>query len=173
LIFIQKDYSEGESEDEGGTDSRMVMERILALASIEKKGDMGPAWLALLNALREVTPAAALAAIREAQEIGAIDFEERMRLTQDKLDILFNEECCGDREYVRLRYRSDMLRAHHGLDEEDKPDEELPFDVRMAQVRLRERQRALVAVVLRRAGEHRIANMLVDHPEEYERIMRE
>lgn len=46
-----------------------------------------------------------------------------------------------------------------------------PFELRVLTARLDQRTNGIMAFWLRRSGEHQLANLLVERPEEYERLV--
>jgi hypothetical protein len=86
----------------------------------------------------------------------------------DVVGRLVDVECRADRQYVRLERKLDALDEARE-DWEDPPEEE-PFESRMIEQQMRARWNGLLAVRLRRFGEHQMASLLVNDPVEYRRL---
>jgi hypothetical protein len=129
------------------------------------------AWRALCDALIGAEPFAAVAAIQSVRDIGGISFEESLVLIDMAIDPLVDDALRLDREYHRLERAIDESNRQHGIDEGDgAADETRPLAWQVLQHRRYRRADGMMAVFLRRFGEHRLANLLTTKPEEYARI---
>jgi hypothetical protein len=152
-------------------DSAMVIEKILARASMEpEERTMAGTLRPVISAMWKATPAAAVRGVRETREIGAIDFEESVRLINIAIEDELHDVSFTDREYQRLQRHKDDILDKLGIDL-DTPGDQLPFECRALDFAMKQRMNGFTAVLLRRYGEHAIANLLMEDPAAYERII--
>jgi hypothetical protein len=168
-IYFPMDEAAAAPEEARSNDSSTVVERIIARAAMEEdRGSVGT-WRSLIGAIWQVTPEASVRGVREAREIGAIDFEESVLLIHIVIEFQVMDEARADREYQRLERMRDEVADRLAIDLEH-PIEQPPFEYLAADQALRRRWRGIFASVLRHYGEHQIANLLLDDPAEYDRI---
>jgi hypothetical protein len=149
----------------------LLAERILALSGSESVADWHRAWKQLCDAMRDVDAATAIPAIQSLRAVGGISFEESFVL----VDMVVTDEVSAtmdaDREYYRLRRELDEVERSLGISyEPGVPDETRPLPWQILNQRLNRRFDGLTAIALRRYGEHRMASLLIDKPDEYQRI---
>jgi hypothetical protein len=168
-IFDSKEDDAGPPPEARSTDARLVMERVLALSARESIRDWVQSWTPLMESIRQVTPGTAVRAIQEARGIGAISFEEHLRLMDLAIEDQVLDECRRERRYARLERKRDALHDRLGIDP-GKPDAEQPAEYLMVEAETRRFYDGMTAVVLRRFGEHRLANLMIEDPAEYARI---
>lgn len=150
---------------------RLLSEHVLALSATENMRDWLVAWRALCDSLRQADPPSAVAAIQGVRDIGGISFNESLILIDMAIDPVVDEALAADREYHRLQRAIDEFNRVHGIDEGDGADDEArPLGWQILQHRRNRRIDGITSVVLRRFGEHRLANLLSTKPEEYARI---
>jgi hypothetical protein len=169
-IFDEKNHGGGLPEDERSTDSCEVMERVLALSSHESIKEWLQSWKALVESLERVTPATAVRAVQEARDIGALTFEGSLRLMDQVIHDPVWEECYADRHFRQLERKLESMDEAPGRGDHAGAKEPT-FEYRMTEAEVARRYNGLKAVVLRRFGEHRMANLLIDDPAEYDRIV--
>lgn len=148
-----------------------LSERVLALSATESIREWLPAWQALCAELRNAEPAAAVAAIQSVRDVGGISFDESLVLIDMAIDPLVDDALAADREYHRLERAIEECKRQLGIEEGDgAADETRPLAWRALHLRRSRRIEGITAVILRRFGEHRLANLLTMKPEEYARI---
>jgi hypothetical protein len=148
-----------------------VFERVLAIAATESLREHLESWSALIDALRDSDVPQAVAAIQSARDLGAISFDDSLGLIDVAVDPLVGNELELDREYHRLERASEECARRLGIDFGDgAADDVRPFEWRVLEHQRCRRADGVTAVVLRRFGEHRMANLLLANPEEYARL---
>jgi hypothetical protein len=167
-IYFPKEGAERE-EVALSDDSRVLVEKIIAVSAAGIGPDWHGAWTEMADAMSAVTPEAGVRAIREAREIGAIDFEESVRLIEMAIEDEVLAEAQADREYQRMERDRDEMVERLKIDL-TLPEAQWPFEYRVVEQAIERRWKAFAATLLRRYGEHRVANLLTIYPEEYERI---
>jgi tetratricopeptide (TPR) repeat protein len=151
--------------------TQVFSECILALAATEAHPEWFPAWMALHEASKAVAPADAVAAIQSLRDAGGVSYEESVSLIQRALDPLINETLEADREYRRLDRALEAFDETHRIDTKDGvADGVRPVEWQVLRHRHRRRFDGITAVVLRRFGERRSANLLTRNPQEYDRL---
>ena len=151
-----------------------VSEPILAYFTTEWGKDRYGAWQALLSAIHDAGPVSAIAAAQSIRGLGVISFEESLALVDLMIGSDVDEAAAADRESRRLA---------NAIERIDVQLKQLPPPEGAADPRVAERERLtglsahrynrLQAICLRRYGEHRMANLLIANPKEYERIREE
>ena len=166
-----------ESPDEGiraHPDARatgLIGERIAALAATETGAEAYARWMALSQALSQDDPASGVSAVQALRDIGVLSFEESVGLVDDIVSGLAERHVEADRDCMRWEREMFELRKAAGLDDHTSfPPGEEPFELRALAARLDRRSHRILAVCLRRYGEHRMANLLIANPAEYHRI---
>jgi hypothetical protein len=148
-----------------------LTEHVLALSATETFKEWMAAWPAFCKSLRGTDPASAVAAVQGLRDVGSISFNESLILIDMAIDDLVDEALAADREHHRLERAIDEFDRVHGIDVADGAAEESrPLARRVLMHRLNRRIDGIKAVVLRRFGEHRLANLQATQPEEYTRI---
>ena len=151
--------------------AHVLSERVLALSATETLKEWVPAWHALTKVLRDVDPRAAVAAIQGLRAVGALSFDESLVLIDMVASTLVDDAMRADREFARLERAIDVFSIEHDIDDGDgAADESRPLEWRVLHHRRSRRIDGLTAGVLRRFGEHRMANLLMNEPDEYARI---
>ena len=171
-LIDEKPLAENEAEPKNPpADAKPLFERVLALASTESGKEWMPAWLALTKEMRDAEPAAAVAVVQSVRDIGAISFDESLVLIDMAIGSLVDEALEADREYHRLERAIAECNRQHGIDEGDgAADETRPLEWRVLYQRRFRRADGITAIVLRRFGEHRLANLAATKPDEYARL---
>jgi hypothetical protein len=78
----------------------------------------------------------------------------------------------SDAECERLRQAISAVKHAHGLAADEAfADGHGPFEVKVLAAQLERRMNGVMAFWLRQYGEHRLASLLVDRPDEYERLV--
>jgi len=152
----------------------LIAERILAYASLETWTEMIRQWSMIGDTSPTEDTASAVAAVQGLRSVGAVSEAEAAFLLDRFLYVTFLTACEADRECQRL-YRSmeSIERAHGvGVERPFTPGEE-PFEWKLLDAQLDRRANRLAALWLRRYGEHRLANLILERPEEYERLVDE
>jgi hypothetical protein len=153
---------------------RDLAERIVALAATESGRERVPVRETVNEVLGYADPAATVAAIQSVRAIGGITFDESVDLLETAIEPIVSAELDSDREYHRLQRAVTEFERRHWMDEGDGiADEARPFEWRVLEYRRIRRSEGITAVVLRRFGEHRLANLLFAKPKEYYRILDE
>jgi hypothetical protein len=150
-------------------DAGLVMEKVLALSATVGIREWLAKYQEFTPVLLAVKPEAAIRAVQSAREIGAITFEQSVNLLNDLTSDAYWHEAELDREYHRLSEAVEKLEARLGIVVET-PDAERPLEWQLLEAQLERRRNGIHAVVLRRVGEHRMANLIVDDPAEYDRM---
>lgn len=151
--------------------SRRLAERVLALSATETMAEWHAAWMDLCSAMNDTPPAIAVPAIRGLRDVGGISFEESLVL----IDMAIEDEVQGvlaaDRQYQHLQRELEAVEQSTGIVcAEPAAGDPGPIAWQIVRHRLARRIIGQTAVVLRRFGEHRLANLLVAKPGEYARI---
>jgi hypothetical protein len=151
--------------------TQVFSECILAVLATETFREWMPAWQAMWQASKAVAPADAVAAIQNLREIGALTYEESVSLIHRVIDSLIDDALEVDREFRRLDRALDVFQEKHGIDFRDGiADDARPVEWQVLRHRHRRRFNGITAVVLRRFGERRSANLLTRSPKEYDRL---
>lgn len=146
----------------------LIARRIMAMGACESLRAAFDADETLRHTLKTTTKASAVAAVRQLREVGAITRAEAASLLDDIVVREVRAVMESDRETMRLEAALEAARAAHGIERwPDAPDEELPGDVRVLKRQFDQRVHGIMATMLRRAGEHWLANLLLENPAEY------
>ncbi len=130
-----------------------------------------PAWEALCDASDAVAPPEAVAAIQGLRDIGALSYEESVSLIHRVIDSIIDDALEADREFRRLDRALDVFEEQHGIDfSNGVAEESRPVEWQLLRHRHRRRFNGVTALVLRRFGERRSANLLTRNPDEYDRL---
>ena len=144
----------------------VICERIAALAAAETTRETLAMHHALYAELRGTDVASGMAAVRALREVGLVSFNESIGLLSDVLDPLVLAEIDADRECRRLQLRMDELKTAARL--AGPVDEAIAEDPDLW-ARYEARTRVLLAMCLRRFGEHEAATLLIEQRDEFER----
>ena len=149
----------------------LISERIAALAATETGSETNQQWHALIDALRDDDPASGVAAVRMMRDIGVLSFDESLGLVADMVAGLALNTIDADRECVRWERQMAAIKKASGVVEyESFASGSEPFEWQALAARREHRCDRITVVCLRRFGEHRMANLLIENPEEYYRI---
>lgn len=152
----------------------LITERIIALAATETGRETLRAWQDFVDAELGDDATSGVAAVQRVRELGLISADEAVGLMDTVLGGVIPSAIEADRECARLRLAIDTLRLKHGLDHEGRlPDGTEHPDWTFLDRQHERRANGVMAVWLRRYGEHRSANLLVDNPAEYYRLVNE
>jgi hypothetical protein len=152
----------------------LTTERIIALAATETGRETLRAWHEFVEAELAGDAASGAAAVQRVRELALVTADEAVGLMEAVLDGVMSSAVEADRECARLQLAIDAVRARHGLDHNGR----LPDGTEHPEWKYLERQRerranGVMAGCLRRYGEHRSANLLVENPAEYHRLVEE
>ena len=149
----------------------LIGERIIALAATETGPETLQQWHALVDALRDDDPASGVAAVRTMREIGVLSFEESIGLIDEIVGGLAINAIDADRDCARWERQMAAIKKASGVGEDGNfPPGAEPFEWKALEARRERRTDRIMAVCLRRYGEHRMANLLIENPAEYSRI---
>ena len=108
----------------------------------------------------------------DIRALGGLADDEAARIVDASLRVTFHRACMADAECARLRRAIAAVKQAHGLNSEDTfAAGQEPFELRVLGARLDQRTNAIMAFWLRRSGEHQLANLLIERPDEYERLV--
>lgn len=97
---------------------------------------------------------------------------ERARLIDAYLASTFYDAWAKDVECARLKRAMNALERARGLQPDDAfPESEKPVEWTLLAARLARRMDAIIAFWLRQYGEHRLAMLVIERPDEYERLV--
>jgi hypothetical protein len=152
----------------------LITERIIALAATETGRETLRAWQEFAEAEMGGDAAAGAAAVQRVRELGLVSADEAVGLMDTVLGGVMSSAIEADRECARLRLAIDAVRERYGLDYEGRLSDgtvhpEWTFFDRQHE----RRANGVMAYWLRRYGEHRSANLLVENPAEYHRLVDE
>jgi hypothetical protein len=152
----------------------LITERIISLAATETGRETLRAWHAFAEAELAGDAASSVAAVQRVRELGLVSADEAVGLMDTVLTGVMSTAIEVDRECARLQRAIDAVRARHGLDHNGR----LPNGAEHPEWTYLDRQRerrgnGIMADCLRRFGEHRSANLLVENPAEYDRLVNE
>jgi hypothetical protein len=149
----------------------LVCEHITAVAAAETTVETVDRYDALIDARRKADVASGMAAVRQLRDIGLLSFTESIRLLSDVLDPLVYVEIDADRECARLQAKIDELSGGRGRASRRRtmPEKARRIERRLGK-RLLARKGLLLAMCLRRFGEHEAATLLIENPKEFERL---
>lgn len=173
-ISLMMDIPDGESGPVSVKDPKQmaaVSERILGSLSSEMGAGWYDAWRAMTSAINDGGSASAVPAVQNLRDLGAISFEESLALIDMMVDSEVVEALEADREARRLAHAIESLEARL----KESPPADGDTDPRVAErehlsrMSMRRYDR-WQAVCLRRHGEHRMANLLIADPAQYDRI---
>ena len=152
----------------------LITERIISLAATETGRETLRAWHAFAEAELAGDAASGAAAVQRVRELGLVSADEAVGLMDTVLGGVMSSAIEVDRECARLQRAIEVVRAQHGLDHNGC----LPNGTEHPDWKYLDRQRerranGVMAMWLRRFGEHRMANLLLENPAEYERLVNE
>ena len=152
----------------------LITERILSLAATETGRETLRAWHAFAEAEMAGDAASGAAAVQRVRELGLISADEAVGLMDTVLGSVMSTAIEVDREGARLRRAIEAVRAQHGLDHNGcLPDGSEHPDWKYLDRQHERRANGVMANCLRRYGEHRSANLLLEKPDEYQRLVNE
>lgn len=103
---------------------------------------------------------------------GGLSDHESARYVDSFLFGTFCRAWDADGEVTRLRRAMNAIKRAHGLQADAPfPGGQQPFDWKVLAAQLDRRMNGIAAFWLRQHGEHRLASLLVERPEEYERLV--
>jgi hypothetical protein len=150
----------------------LITERILSLAATETGRETLRAWHAFAEAELAGDAASGAAAVQRVRELGLITADEAVGLMDTVLGSVMSTAIEIDRECARLQRAIDAVRAQHGLDYNGcLPDGTEHPDWKYLDRQRERRANGVVASCLRRFGEHRSANLMLENPAEYDRLV--
>jgi hypothetical protein len=171
LIEDRPERDHVEPKDGAAAPALDLSERVLALSAAETPREWVPAWHAMIDVFRTVAPEAAVAAIQGLRTVGGISFNEALVLIDMAIDPILDGVLAYDREYRRLMRALEEFTRKHAINEGDgAPDAARPIGWQSLERRRYRRIEGLTAGILREFGEHKLANLIINDPEEYGRI---
>ena len=151
----------------------LIAERILAYGSLE-----APEMFRQCSMINDTAPpedaASAIAAVQNLRSLGAISEAEAAYLVDNSLAGTFMKAWGADRECVRLRREMEAIdRANAAPVRRWIGDGHEPFEWKVLNAEFERRATRLMAFWLRRYGEHRLANLVLERPDEYHQLVDE
>ena len=152
----------------------LISERIIGLAASETGRETLREWRALSATGDGTDPASDVTAVQNVRALGLISDAEAMELVHSFLDSAFSSAIDADRQCVRLRKAMEAIEVARGLENGatfERGTE--PFEWRVLEQQLERRIDGIMACCLRRFGQHRMANILIERRADYYRIVNE
>jgi hypothetical protein len=152
----------------------LISERIIGLAASETGRETLRKWRALSATGDGTDPASDVVAVQNVRALGLISEPEAMELVHSFLDSAFSCAIDADRQCVRLRKAMEAIEAARGLESGGTFAEgTAPPEWKILEQQLERRIDGVMAGCLRRFGEHKMANLLIERREEFYRIVSE
>jgi hypothetical protein len=152
----------------------LIGQRIMALSASETLRAAFDISRVFQHTIQSSDRASGVAAVRQLREVGAISRAEWVSLIDDIVvsDLRSAMEC--DREMMQRERELEEAKEANGVTGWPEPeDDALPADVRVLKKRYEQRSLAIQATLLRRVGEHELANLVLEDPAEYDRLVEE
>ena len=151
-----------------------IAERILSFAAIENVREARGRWEELHGGVPEEDTTSAIRAVQNLRQLALITESEAAHLIDSYLEWTWVLALGVDREHARLRRAQEAIEKAHGLGPTAGfPDGEEPFEWRVLEAQCDRRTAAIAAFWLRRYGEHRMARLIVEDRENYDRLVEE
>jgi hypothetical protein len=149
-----------------------IAESILSYSSLESLREVIQNWRAAQQSVSEKETGSAIAAVQQVRAVGAISEAEGAYLIDDFLSMTFQEAWEVDRACARLRKAMEAVEREHGAAPDTGfPKGQEPLEWKVLDAQLKRRMEAIAAFWLRRYGEHRLANLIIERPVEYDRMV--
>ncbi|MEO7083834.1 MAG: hypothetical protein ABI442_20300 [Gemmatimonadaceae bacterium] len=150
-----------------------ICERIAALGAAETSRETLAKYKAYCSAVSTADPASGVAAVRALRGIGIVSFSESLGLLTHVLGGLFLSEIACDRVCKYLESELVALAPIAARENDALSTVRAKAEVEVFTRRLHERTDVLMAMCLRRFGEHEAATLQMTRPEEFERLSNE
>ncbi len=151
-----------------------ISERIVGLSATENSREAVREWHAFVDVMWNEGVPSGVAAVQTVRELGVITYEESLGLLDSIVSDVVLELRDVDRECARLTRAMTAIERTHGLSATQTfPEGTQPKEWLALQERLDLRWDGMMATHLRRFGEHRMANLLMENRVEYQRIVDE
>jgi hypothetical protein len=154
----------------------LIGQRIMALSASETLRAAFDISRVFQHTIKSSDRASGVAAVRQLREVVAISRAEWASLIDEIVVVNLRSAMECDRELMqRERELEDAKEANGvtGWPDPEPDDDMLPADVRVLEKRYLQRSLAIRATLLRRVGEHELANLVMEYPEEYDRLVEE
>jgi hypothetical protein len=161
-------------DDPDPEQTALIGRRIMALSASETLRAAFDISRVFQHTIQSSDRASGVAAVRQLREVGAISRAEWASLIDDIVvtDLRSAMEC--DREMMQRERELQEAKEANGVTGWPEPeDDALPADVRVLKKRYEQRSLGIQATLLRRVGEHELANLVLEDAAEYDRLVEE